>query len=466
MKVAIIGAGAAGLAAAYDLSKAGHHVTLYEAESAVGGLAGGFKAPHWDWSVEKFYHHWFESDSEVLNLIREIGCGDRVLFPRPKTVVYHAGRFYPLDASLGALWPRVAWLDNVPGASLIARALLTLSYPGLSLLDKLRNGLVGLYLVLTPQWKPLESVTAHAWLNRWVGERGYRALWEPLLVGKFGEDNYRDVNMAWFWARIHKRSARLGTFVGGFQAFFDTLADKLRQQGVQIRLNTPVVGVNVERSTFNIQRSALQVRTATDGAYYDAVIATISPRGLVRLAPQLPAAYTQQLLQLKSMGAVVLILALEHQLSQAGFYWHNLPKGQGFPFLAMVEHTNYVGPEHLGGDHIVYCGDYLDPDHEYFRLSKEELLARFLPTLKRFNPNFEPGWVKASWLFKATYAQPVPPINHSRNIPAIRTPIAGLYFASMSQVYPWDRGTNYAVELGRRTARLAMEDYTTSESPG
>jgi hypothetical protein len=53
----------------------------------------------------------------------------------------------------------------------------------------------------------------------------------------------------------------------------------------------------------------------------------------------------------------------------------------------------------------------------------------------------------------------VPPINHSKNIPDIRTPIKGLYFASMSQVYPWDRGTNYAVEIGRRTARLIAGDF-------
>jgi hypothetical protein len=50
----------------------------------------------------------------------------------------------------------------------------------------------------------------------------------------------------------------------------------------------------------------------------------------------------------------------------------------------------------------------------------------------------------------------VPLINHSQNIPAIQTPIEGLYFASMSQVYPWDRGTNFAVEIGRRAARMML----------
>lgn len=151
-----------------------------------------------------------------------------------------------------------------------------------------------------------------------------------------------------------------------------------------------------------------------------------------------------------------MVIALDRQLTK--YYWHNLPKEAGFPFLAMVEHTNYMRPEHYGGDHLVYCGDYLDPSHEYFHLSKEELLERFMPAFSRFNPAFDRSWVKDTWLFKANYAQPVPPINHSKSIPPLRTPIRGLYFASMSQVYPWDRGTNFAVEIGRRVARMVMED--------
>jgi protoporphyrinogen oxidase len=316
-----------------------------------------------------------------------------------------------------------------------------------------------LYLVVSPYWKPLERVTAHEWLVRWMGSRAYRALWEPMLIGKFGEGTYQQVNMAWLWARLHKRSPRLGTFAGGFQAFFDLLAEAVSKQGGEIRFNTAVTQITNCKSQI-ANNNQLLVSTADEEAVYDVVydvvIVTTSPHVLARLAPELPPSYTEQLLALKSMGSVVLVLALEHPLSEQGYYWHNLPKEAGFPFLALVEHTNYVGREHFGGDHIVYCGDYLDPEHEYFRLSKEELLARFLPQLARFNPKFEPGWVKGSWLFKETYAQPVPPVNHSRNIPELRTPIPGLYLASMSQVYPWDRGTNYAVELGRRVAGMVM----------
>ena len=286
---------------------------------------------------------------------------------------------------------------------------------------------------------------------RHMGSRVYETLWKPLLVGKFG-DYYQEVNMAWMWARIHARTTKLGTFIGGFQAFFDALADAVRGRGATIRLSTAV------REIAPNDRGGLTVHTPEGAAEFDRVLVTTSPRLLGRLAPSLPPDYLAQLNALKSMGAVVLILSLKQPLSPHGYYWHNLPKDAGFPFLAMCEHTNFVSPEHFGGDHLIYCGDYLRPDHEYFKLTEGELLDRFAPALSRFNPRFDRSWIKKVWLFRETYAQPVPPINQSRAIPDLRTPLAGLYFASMSQVYPWDRGTNFAVEIGRRAARRIAAD--------
>jgi protoporphyrinogen oxidase len=431
MNIAIVGAGAAGLAAAYDLSKAGHSVIIFEAAAEVGGLAAGFKAPHWDWTLEKFYHHWFASDKSILGLIGELGWSDQVLFPRPVTAIYYDGRFYPFDS----MFSNIPWF------------LLT-HFPAW---DVVRFGVAGLYLRLTSRWQPLEKVTADAWTRRNFGERSYKLIWRPMLVGKFGEDNLKVVNMAWLWARLHSRTTRLGTFVGGFQAFLDRLAGVVKAQGAEIRLNSPVNRIaKNEAGTLDV--------TSPDGpAAFDAVLSTSSPALMARLAPDLPAEYSDKLRGLKSMGAVVMVIALDRQLTK--YYWHNLPKGAGFPFLSLVEHTNYMLPEHYGGDHLIYCGDYLNPDHEYFKLSLDELFERFAPALKRFNPDFDRSWVKDYWLSRTPYAQPVPPINHSQNIPAIRTPLKGLYFASMSQVYPWDRGTNYAVEIGRRAARMVMEDF-------
>ncbi len=431
MNIAIIGAGPAGLAAAYDLTKAAHRVTIFEAAPQVGGLAAGFRAPHWNWTLEKFYHHWFQSDKDILGLIDELGWRKQVVFPRPFTVIFWKGRFHPFDSMF----------TNMP-------LFLLRHFP---IWDVARFGLVGAYLRFSPYWRPLEKETADEWTRRWFGSNIYDFFWRPMLVGKFGEENLKVVNMAWLWARLHSRTTRLGTFVGGFQAFMDQLAGVVKKQGGNIRLNSPVTAIGKTGD------SAVALDSPGHPAEpFDACLATTSPALLARIAPHLPPAYTGSLLNLKSMGAVVLILSLDRQLTR--YYWHNLPKETGFPFLSMVEHTNFIGPENYGGDHLIYCGDYLDPGHEYFNLSKEQLLDRFLPALKRFNPAFDRSWVTDSWLWSTAYAQPIPPVNHSQNIPPIRTPVKGLYFASMSQVYPWDRGTNFAVQIGRQAATLIMGD--------
>ncbi len=428
--VALIGAGIGGLSAAYDLALSGRDVTIYEASDHVGGLAAGFKEPHWEWSVERFYHHWFATDAHMLGLIDELGWSDQVLFPRPVTVMYDKGKFYPFD--------------SIPAA---------LMYPGLGWgINKIRFGLAGLFLRLTKNWQSLEKSTVDAWMRKWAGDKVYESMWEPMMIGKFGEDYAKVVNMAWMWARLHARTTRLGSFVGGFQAFADQFAERLRQMGVKIKLQNPI-------SSINDSTEGLMVTTGNgDQRSFEQVLVTTSPGLLARLAPMLPESYLEGLLSLKSMGAVVMILSLKHQLSREGYYWYNIPKSAGFPFLSLVEHTNFLPPEHFGGDRILYIGDYLQQEHEYFDLTKEELLSQFLPHLPKFNPDFSLDWVKKTWLFRTKYAQPVPLLHHSENIPDIRTPISNLYFASMSQVYPWDRGTNFAVEIGRRAAGIMISD--------
>jgi protoporphyrinogen oxidase len=429
MSVAIVGAGVGGLTAAYDLVKAGAEVVIFEESHRIGGLSAGFKDPRWEWSLEEYYHHWFATDRYVLGLIDELGWKDHVIFPRPITAVYYDEKFYALDSAIAVL-----------------------RFPGLSLVNRFRLGVVIAYLKFMARWQPLEKVTADAWMRKWVGERAYETLWEPLLVGKFGP-HYRQVNMAWMWARLKARTQRLGTFKGGFQLFVDMFADRVRQLGVTIHLNTAVKRIEPAGE------GGVKLTLPEGEQIFDQCLVTTSPDELARLAPSMATAYIEQLLSLKYMGCVVIILALKNKLAESGIYWHSLPKSAGFPFLSLVEHTNYISSEHYGGDHIVYCGDYLDLDHEYFSLTKEELLQRFLPALSRFNPRFQPDWVRASWIFRTTYAQPVPPVNHSKSIPDIKTPMAGLWFTSMSQVYPWDRGTNFAVQIGREVAKSMLQGW-------
>jgi protoporphyrinogen oxidase len=433
MKIAVVGAGITGLSAAYDLLGAGHSVVVYEASSYAGGLASGFQDDNWEWPLERYYHHLFRQDKSIIDLVHEIGMGDDLFWPRPITSVLYKNHIVPFDS------PK-AWI----------------TFPGFNLLDVARFGSVSAYLRFTNPWKQLEKQTADEWLRRWYGDKIYDTVWKPLMIGKFGP-HYKEANMAWMWARLHVRSPRLGYFRGGFQTFVDTLAAAVENRGGQIRVDSPVHAIET------MEDGSLNIKLDGEESTVDKCLVTTSPALLSRMATQLPEEYLGKLSRLKSMGAVVLVLALKSRLMKET-YWLNLPatapdkQQDDIPFLALVEHTNYIDRHHYGGDHIVYCGDYVVPDHDYFDMADKQIESLFVKTLPKINPKFNTAWVRKSWVFRTRYGQPVPEINHSENIPDIPTPINNLYFASMSQVYPWDRGTNYAVEIGRKAVSMMIDD--------
>ncbi|MEO1288792.1 MAG: FAD-dependent oxidoreductase [Chloroflexota bacterium] len=260
--------------------------------------------------------------------------------------------------------------------------------------------------------------------------------------------------------RAYKPVVKLGNFEGGMQNLLDLLADAITEKGATICLNTRVEKIDLD--------DIKPIITANgDTQTFDHVISTTSPRIMLKMTPRLQeTAYGDQMTALKSIGGLCVVFSLKQQLLTDGTYWLNLPavspdyQDNEFPYLALVEHTNFLESSHYNGDHIIYCGDYVEPDHDYFQWDDEQLIEHFIPSLTKANPNFNRDWINEAWVFRAPYAQPIPLVGHSANIPDLRTPLPGVLWASMSQVYPWDRGTNYSVEIGRRVARIILGQET------
>lgn len=414
-RTAILGGGALGLTAALRLAQRGERVVLFEREPAPGGLAAGF--PLGPSYLEKFYHHLFRSDVDAVALINEVGLGDRLVWPRPRTSTLIDGQRHQLDSALAVL-----------------------RFPPLSAVERLRLAAAIGYLRLEPNYHRLERITADAWLRRWMGTRVYDRLWRPLLQSKFGE-RYRDIAMPWFWARIHMRSASLGYIRGGFQQLYDRLVARILQLGGEAYFAMEVQSVRrVEGDGFQISAGGREWEA-------DRVISTLPTALTVRLAPQLPAEYADRYGRLESFGAHCLILALDRPLTDV--YWLNV-NDTGYPFLALVEHTNYMPPDDYGGRHLVYLGNYVPMSDPLMTMCEAKVLERCLPALRRITPGFRPEWVQEHWMFRAPFAQPVVTLGYADRLPPHRTPVPNLYLANMSQVYPQDRGQNYSIAMANR----------------
>lgn len=425
MRIGIIGAGFTGLAAGLYLVKRGQQVVILEKGKKPGGLAVGFKDNRWKWALERHYHHLFVSDQSIRNLAKEVN--HKIFFKKTKTSVFFQSSIYQLDSP----------------ASL-------LKFSPLSLCDRLRVGITLFFLKVSPFWKVLESAAAKDFLLSTMGKKAWEVLWHPLFIGKFGK-YAKKIPASWFWARIKKRSTRLGYPAGGFESLAKGVVYSIEEMGGDIIYNTEVS---------KIKKNKKELVVYTDKGEqisFDKVICTLPTSIFLKITKGLPKTYKKKFSKLFGLGVVNLVLALKKQFLSDGTYWLNMNE-EDFPFLTVVEHTNFISPKHYGGDRILYIGNYLPKGNKYFKKNERELSDEFYPYLQKINPDFKKSWVRKSWVFKASFAQPIISLNYSKQIPNIETPIKGLYLANIQQVYPWDRGTNYAVMLGKKAATIVLKE--------
>ncbi len=433
--VSIVGGGFTGLAAAYELALKGVQVTVLEAEADIGGLAAAFTVG--GQKLDRFYHHWFTNDHDVMGLIDELGLSDRVEVSPTNTGVYYAHNFFKLSTP----WD-------------------LLNFTPLGLRDRVRLGLLALRARRVTDWQHLEAETAHEWLARLGGDSVYRVVWEPLLKGKFGP-YADDISAVWFWNKLKLRGGsrgrggeeRLAYFRGGFIALADALACKIRELGGRIEVDAPITAID---------RSDCQWRLmSTNGIVSsDRVVVTAAlPLAANMIRGWATQEYLDSLERIRYIGNVCLVLELDRSLSKT--YWLNV-NDPSFPFVGVIEHTNFQRAEIYGGQHIVYLSKYLPHTDGLYALSADEFLDYAFPFLKTMFPAIERGWIKAHHLWRARWAQPVVEKRYSALIPPEDGPVEGFHICSMAQIYPEDRGTNYAIRygrrIGRRIAALALDE--------
>ncbi|MGB9707636.1 MAG: FAD-dependent oxidoreductase [Microgenomates group bacterium] len=397
MKIAVVGAGITGLTTAYRLSQKNYKVVVFEKEKFPGGLAAGFKKENWDWSVEYFFHHLFTSDQSAKKLISELNLSARLFYSRPKTSIFYQGKISQFDSPINLLF-----------------------FPHLNFPEKIRAALATAYLKMANNWQKLEKISAWDWLISAYGKWPFRILWQPLLQGKFGKQA-KKISAAWFWARIKRRSTKLGYLRGGFQVLVNQLLEKIKENGGQIILDH-------------------EVKNLKELKDFDRIIITTPTEKFFKtnLPPML--------------GAINLILILKDQFLTDGTYWLNINE-PNFPFVAVVEHTNFVDSKHYGGERILYVGGYYPQNHCYFGMNPREILLEFLPFLKKINKKFDNSSITNYELRISKFAQPIMVLNYSKILSELKRSLPkNIYLANMQTIYPWDRGVNYAIDQGEKVA--------------
>ncbi len=424
MKIGIIGAGFTGLAAAHALQKQNHDITIIEKDGNPGGLAIGYKEKNWKWSLEKHYHHWFTNDTFVLDLAKEINF--EVLIKRPKTSVFIDGSNYQLDSP---------------------SALLTFSK--LTLIERLRMGASLAFLKFNPFWKPLEKINASTFLPKIMGKHGYELLWQPQLVNKMGKFA-TVVSLVWFWTRIYKRTPQLAYPKGGFLSFAEALVSTIEKKGGKVLYNSEILKIVDDKKTNVIFKN----NKGEEETYeFDKIIVTLPSYLFLKITPQLPDTYRNSLVKLQGLGATNMVLRLKKQLIKDGTYWLSICETPS-PVMVVVEHTNLMDIANYNNEHLVYVGNYPSTDSEKYLASDEELLKMYDPLLSRINSKYKEYLIDYR-VFRTPFAQPIIPTNYSKIIPKFKTPLPNVFLANIEQVYPWDRGTNYAVELGQKIADIS-----------
>ncbi len=434
MKIAVIGAGVCGLVAAYRISAAGHEVDVYERWPGLGGQAATIDVGGGH-LLERYYHHLFTTDRHIARFYEELGMPDELEW-RPSSVAMFAH---------GRQWPFTTPMD-------------LLRFGPMPPFDRVRMGLAVLGLQrLANDQAPYERITAREWIEKRMGSAAWREVWGPMLRGKFGA-RADDIAMVWIWNKLRlrrgedAREEHLGYPRRSWEHLFAALEHAIESRGGRVLIDRPATSISADLEvTFGATGS---FRAGHDpraferaGAErYDRVLATVPNDVFAQLTglPEAPIEY---------FAALCLLLELDRRFSD--YYWTNVADRE-LPFVGLIEHTNFIDPARYDGRRFLYVANYLEHGHELLGLDPEGLLERYLPGLRKVNPAFDLAWVKNRWLHREPAAQPIVTVGYHQRIPPLKTPVAGLYLANTTQVYPEDRGTNYAVRLGDQAAEAVL----------
>ena len=425
--IAVIGAGPMGLATAYELTKQGHQVELFEFDDRLGGMSA-----HFDFdglSIERYYHFVCRPDDPLFALLDELDMHDKLHWVDTRMGYYYNGHLH-------------RWGDPVS----------LLRFPHLDMLSKLRYGAHMFFSSKRPKekWQDIDAVDAVSWLKQGGGKHAYKVLWERLFKLKFHHYT-ENLSAAWIWARIRRmgQSRRsifqesLGYIENGSETLLNRLAEEITQRGGKIHLSTAVEKVLIE------QGKLTGIEIAAGRKTFDQVISTIPLQYIPRMIPDLPEDQLQQYKEVQNIGVVCLIFKLKRAITDN--FWLNISDPE-FEIPGIIEMSNLRPLP----DKIVYVPYYMPQAHPKFSWSNEQIIAEASGYLKKLNPELSDNDIISVHASRYAFAQPICQPSFAHHLPPMRSSVEGLFIADTSYYYPEDRSISESVLLGKQLAEMAM----------
>lgn len=432
-RIVILGGGAASLGAAYHLVKNKISPLIIEKGESVGGLASSYKIGNF--YIEKFYHHFFPTDSLVLELAKELGIKNKIFWRKTKMGFYYKNRLYGFTTPLDILL-----------------------FGPLSFKDRLKFGLKMLKIAGNSDYRHLDKVSAKEWLIGEFGQGIYEKIFRPMLEIKFAM-SLDKASAAFVYGRLHARaksrsknlaSEKLGYIKGGYNELISALYRKIRGNS-KVLYNSEILEIGYNKDCYDIKIRRNSKIELIKAKY---VINTLPLEIFAGIAKNFPKGVMDSIKKIKYQAVICAAIGLKKKLGN--YYWINISSAD-LPFHGVIEHTNFIPIGHYNNNNIAYVFNYVTPEHKFWKMDEDEIKEVYLSGLIKMFPHIKNSDVLWFRLSKERYATPIFLKGYEGNMKKIDN-ISNMHFAGSFKIYPFSRNVNNVIKTGIDAAKAVLKE--------
>ena len=456
MKIAVLGAGLAGLAAAHELLVRGHEVTVFERDTRVGGLASSWRrGPYW---LDLGPHRFHTRDAELEQHIYEVLDGDVVRRERLSRIHLH-GKFFRYPLQLSNV------VANLP--------------PGL-LLRAFRD-----YFLARgrERLRPTPDDHFEAWVLKRFGRTLYELFFEAYTAKAWGmpctsisaDWASQRISQANLWDAVVKtirppQGGEVRSLVseffyprtGGIGQIARKYSEKITAMGGRLRLSCPVTGL--EHDGARVSKVRFQELGQDESVSVDAVLNTAPLNSLVRwLAPAAPAPVLEAAEGLDHVAILFVYLEVDRPRVSPD-HWIYLPE-RHLRVHRVSEFKNFSDTTAPGTSTAVCCEITCRVGDATWSLGNEEAAEVAIGDLERCGL-LERGEARLLDIARTPRAYPIYDLDYRPRLETLRAHVKGIDNLETTGRQGLFRYNNmdHSILMGRHAARR-IDRSTSQQAP-